>query len=69
MKGWRTITYQGVKALVDSGIFAVLLTVDWQTAGFSAKTAIWIALALSLIDKAAGVYLRFKTTTPVGAKV
>ena len=68
MKGYRTITYQGVKLLIDSGIMGVLLTVDWETAGFSAKTAIWVALGLSLIDKVANIYLRSITTTPMGER-
>lgn len=65
-KGYRTVTYNAIKAAIDSGIFAVLLNMDWQTAGFTPKAAVWVALALSLADKGANIYLRFITSTAVG---
>lgn len=68
MKGYRTIAYNTIKATVDSGIFVTLLAVDWHAAGFGPKAAIWIALGLSLIDKAANIYLRLITNTAVGKR-
>ncbi len=66
MKGYRTLVFNALRAIMDSGIFAALLLVDWETAGFSPQVAVWILFAISMFDKALNIFLRFKTTTPVG---
>lgn len=67
MKGYRTFAITGLKLLVDSGVLGYLLMVDWQAAGFAEKTALWIAIGLSLMDKVLTVAMRMVTNTPVFA--
>ena len=68
MKGYRTLIFNGLRAVVDSGILAFLLVVDWETAGFTPQVALWVVIGLSITDKAINMWLRSITTTPVGKK-
>jgi len=64
----KTVMFNAIRGLVDAGIFTVLLSVDWTTAGFSPKVAVWVALGLSMFDKIANLYLRSVTTTALEDK-
>ncbi len=66
LKGWKTVTYNAARFLMDSGIIAFLLTVDWATAGFSVQAVLWILAALSMLDKGVNLVLRYFTDTPIG---
>lgn len=66
MKGYRTILFNAIRAIVDSGLFSMLLLVDWETAGFTPQAVVWILFGISMFDKVFNIILRFATTTPVG---
>lgn len=68
MKGYRTITYNIVSGIVGTGILAYLAVFDWETAGFDPSVAVWIGFGAIMLDKAANLYLRTITTTPVGSR-
>lgn len=66
-KGYRTFIVTVLKLALDSGVLSYLLLVDWTTAGFTEKTAVWIAIGLSVADKLLTVGMRMVTDTPAFA--
>ena len=66
VKGSRTHTYNAAMYVVNGGYVSFLLTVDWQTAGFTMAQAVWIGVGIQFIDRVAVPMLRNMTTGPVG---
>ena len=65
VKDSRTHTYNALMYAVNGGFFTFLLTVDWQTAGFTAQQAIWVMMGLQVVDRIMVPILRNMTTGPV----
>ena len=65
IKGSRTHTYNAFMYAVNGGFFTFLLTVDWETAGFTPQHAIWVLVALQGVDRVMVPFLRNITTGPV----
>ena len=66
IKNSRTHTYNAFMYAVNGGFITFLLTVDWETAGFTPQQAVWILVAMQGVDRVMVPYLRNITTTPVG---
>ena len=63
-KGFRTIFWHVMSTV--SVVVAGLLTIEWYSLGFEAKTVTIILIVLKVADAIVGVFLRLRTDTPVG---
>jgi len=66
IKKSRTHRYNALMTALDGGFVTFLMTVDWETAGFSPMTAVWILVGLKAVDRVMVPVLRNMTTGPVG---
>ena len=66
IKGSRTHTYNTFMYAVEGGFVTFLLTVDWETFGFTTQHALWALMGLTFVDRVMVPILRNKTTGPVG---
>ena len=67
IKGSRTHTYNALMYVINGGFFTFLMTVNWETAGFTPQHAIWVMVALNVVDRVMIPALRNMTTGPVDA--
>lgn len=65
VKNSRTHTYNAFMYAVNGGFITFLLTVDWETAGFTPQQAIWVLVGLQMVDRVMVPYFRNMTTGPV----
>lgn len=66
IKGSRTHKYNALMTAIDGGFLTFLMTVDWETAGFSPMQAVWVLVALKAVDRVMVPILRNMTTGSVG---
>lgn len=65
LEGWKTIIWNGFVALVP----VLLVSLDkLQAVDLSQYMTWWMAIAVGFVVSAMGVWLRYITTGPVGAK-
>lgn len=64
---WRSKTFwfNFIRALVDSGLLIFLTSVDWAVLGADAKTAAYIVLVVSILDKVMNISLRMVTNAGI----